>query len=127
MTPARAGRRRIGPPPRILGRGVNVYLVELEEWLLKLWHSEAGGIPPGFKNIAPPSIAIDGASSAGTENNGWAAADHTHGIATGDPAAIRLGQPNAEGTADAVARADHVGDTIVLSGQIRALVSLRIG
>lgn len=110
-----------------MGRGVNIYLVELEEWLFKLWKSEAGGVPSGFKNIAPPPIALDGVSSAGTENNGWAAADHTHSLAAGDPSAIRLGQPAAEGTANAVARADHVGDTIVLSGQIRALVSLRIG
>jgi len=140
MTPARAGRRRLGPPPRITGRGVNTYLVELQEWLHKLWHSESGGVPSGFKEITPTTLDPNAPPSTGNETNGWAAADHVHALdllltAVGDlltrdgSGYVRIGV----GTDGQALLADSTQSTGLRWGsaggakKVRALVSLRVG
>lgn len=107
MIPAGAGRRRIGPPPRILGRGVHTYLIELEEWLLKLWHSEAGGVPPGFKALTPPTIQAGLAGTPGIEKDGWMSASARPAIETAAPSAS-TGKTAAEGGGTALMRASAV-------------------
>ena len=120
--------RRLGPAvPRLVGRSPEDYAQELQEWLKKNWDQVSGGIPPGFNNLTPISVTVGGTASAGNESAGWMAADAILSVPVDDPVAIQLGQSLLQGAKLAVARADHRGDTITLSGQVRALVSLRIG
>ena len=119
---------RLGPCRiQLVGRSPEDYAQELQEAIKKLWEKVWGGIPAGFNSTVPPTIQAGAAGTAGTESAGWMAADARPAIETGNPPAILLGQPTAEGTGTSLARADHVGATFVLSGLIRGLVSLRVG
>lgn len=104
------GRRWLGPFPRLTGRSWEEVARGLEDFLRKLWESEADGIPSGWGDETLPTNVEPGASpSIGTGNQvGWAAADHVHGVETEIPETVGVRIPEAEGDSTAIARADHV-------------------
>lgn len=61
--------------------------------------------PGGFPASTPTTITPDASGSAGTEAASWAAADHTHAIATAAPS-NPTGATASEGTGDNFMRAD---------------------
>lgn len=76
-----AGRRRLGGVIRFAGRSWEDVSPELEHLFKRLWESEANGIPSGFNGTIPETIdATDVVGDPGSENAGWAAADHTHPV-----------------------------------------------
>lgn len=78
---------------------------ELERFLRKLYDSEVDGIPAGFNSVTPSTIQAGVSSDPGTEAAGWMAADAVHDVLTAP--ATDLANANAEGTSNALARADH--------------------
>ena len=110
------GRRWLGPFPRLTGRSWEDVARGLEDFLRRLWESEADGIPSGFGDETPPSTVEPGDSpDVGTGNQvGWAAADHVHGVETEVPAPVGVRIPEAEGTAATLARGDHVHEVVTI-------------
>lgn len=103
------GRRWLGVLPRLTGRAWEDVAQGLEEFLRKLWDSEADGIPAGFgKDTIPSTIQAGVPSETGDLNSGWAAADHVHGVSTDDPSPLGVDITPEEGTSVSIARADHV-------------------
>ncbi len=100
------GRRHLPSPPRLSYRDYREYAAELEEFLTRLYDSEADGIPPGFNDTVPHDVEVGSAGDAGTENAGWAAADHEHPVDSNTPS--DLGTANAEGSAVTPSRSDHI-------------------
>lgn len=78
---------------------------ELERFLRKLFDSETDGIPAGFKGTVPSTIEAGVLGSPGTELAGWMPPDAVHPVLTA--AATDLANANAEGTSNALTRADH--------------------
>jgi hypothetical protein len=101
------GRRWLGVLPRLTGRAWEDAAQELEDFLRKLWASEADGVPAGWgKNTTPSPVEPGAGGNVGTGNQvGWSAADHSHPVATGVPS--DLGCDNVEGTSSSVPRLDH--------------------
>lgn len=91
---------------RIVGRHPDDYAEELQRFLEKLAKQVHGGIPAGFNEETPTRVEADVSADPGTETAGWAAADHQHDVAV--ESAGGLGNANAEGSSNALARADHV-------------------
>lgn len=99
------GRRPATPAPRIVGRAPTDYARELEEFLQRLFAFTADGIPPGFTDTDPTEIQAGATADPGSETSGWAAADHTHEIATASPT-YPTQKTADEGTGTALMRAD---------------------
>lgn len=111
------GRRFLGTVPRLTRRPWEDVASQLEDFLRRLWDSEADGIPAGFGDVVPQTVeAATGTvtGSPGTENQGWAAADHDHVASTGSAVALDPSSVNGEGVSSALARADHTHDTSAL-------------
>jgi hypothetical protein len=70
-------RRLIPNPVRIVGRHPGDYAQELQEFTERVQQNLVGAIPAGFNNIPALPVAAH-AGTAGTESQGWAAADHQH-------------------------------------------------
>lgn len=111
------GRRFLGAVPKLTRRAWEDVNRELEDFLRRLWDSEADGIPSGFNDVVPSTVEAatgTGIGDPGTQNQGWAAADHDHVASTGTPVALTPSSLNAEGTSTGLARADHTHDTSAL-------------
>ncbi len=107
VTSSRAGRRNLGWKPKVIGLPQAQWERSLQDFIDKLWQSEADGVPPGYKGTDPTTVAIPSTADPGTQTAGWAAADHAH--AGGTPAAaVDLGAAGASGTGTRPAREDHV-------------------
>lgn len=102
-----SGRRWLGILPKLTRRSWEDVSRELEEYLRRLWASEADGIPPGFKDVLPESVSAGTAGTAGDETQGWAAATHQHVATTAAPVPVGLLLPDAAGSSGALARSDH--------------------
>lgn len=100
-----AGRRFLGNSIRLARRSWEDVAPELEFLLDRIWKSEAGGLPAGFNHVTPEAVEAGDAGSPGNETSGWAAADHTHAVTTGEP--VGLANTNVEGSSGAVPRLDH--------------------
>lgn len=118
------GRRWVGAVPPLIGRTWNESARPLYEFLRKLWASEADGIPAGFEDQTPTQVAAGATASAGTENSGWAAADHTHDVATAAASGLEPDSTNAEGSSASLARADHAHDMSKVMADVMSKVSL---
>lgn len=105
------GRRWLGSVPRLTRRAWEDAARELEEFLRRVWGSESDGIPPGFEDRTPDLVQASADTGdlgdAGTEGEGWAAADHRHVAATAVPEPVGVEIAEAEGTATTLARSDH--------------------
>ena len=101
-----SGRRPTGFRPQVINQpwGYPVQR-ELQDWIDSQWASDADGIPAGFEDVTPTTVEADVTSDPGTESEGWAAADHSHGVTTGAPT-NPTGTAAAEGTGAALMRAD---------------------
>jgi hypothetical protein len=108
-----SGRRFIGSVPELTKRAWEDVAPQLHDFLRKLWDSEADGVPSGFNGLVPTTVEAGvgtGIGDPGTENSGWAAADHDHVASTGTPVALTPSSVNSEGTSTALARSDHTHD-----------------
>src|SRR3990172_6766835 len=87
--------RKPGPPPKVLGQGVQRYLVELHDWLYRMWESWANGVPPGFGGASGGTSGTTGSDGLprdvdgdppdpGVVQDGWASNSYKHklGIVT---------------------------------------------
>ena len=111
------GRRFLGTVPKLTRRPWEDVSQQLEEFLRRLWDSEADGIPSGFNEVVPSTVDAGvgtGIGDPGTEGQGWAAADHDHVATTGTPVALTPASVNDEGIATSLARSDHTHDTSAL-------------
>jgi hypothetical protein len=81
------------------------------------------GIPGGWFDIVPTTIAPDDAADPGEETQGWAAANHKHAIATATPS--DLGESLAEGTATSFARSDHIHKLLTRVSKSNAVTGTR--
>jgi len=114
------GRRFLGSVPKLTRRAWEDVNSQLEDFLRRLWDSEADGVPAGFNEVVPQTVEAasgTGIGDPGTEGQGWAAADHDHVASTGTPAALQPTSTNDEGADTALARADHTHDTSALVGE----------
>lgn len=112
-----SGRRFLGTVPRLTRRPWEDVASQLEDFLRRLWDSEADGIPPGFEDVVPQTVeAATGTATGnpGTEGEGWAAADHDHVASTGSAVALDPSSVNTEGVSSALSRSDHTHDTSAL-------------
>lgn len=100
-----SGRRRLAAEIQLTRRAWEDVAPELEDLLKRIWDSESNGIPAGFNGLLPTTVIPGSSGNAGTENSGWAAADHDHPVLTGAPAG--LANANIEGTSTAIPRNDH--------------------
>jgi hypothetical protein len=97
------------PPPdapdAIASQDWNTARYPVSRWLrwAKAYFSS---IPGGFGALTPTTIEPDATGDPGQENQSWAAANHTHAIAT--DVAAPLGGAETEGTATSFSRSDHV-------------------
>jgi hypothetical protein len=99
--------RRLGlQAPQLVGRDPETYNFELQRFLEALLDGDDDGIPAGFNDVDPTTIEAGVEADPGVENTGWAAADHTHAVATEAP--VPIGKVLAEGTRAYLARSDHV-------------------
>ena len=101
-----AGRRFLGRVPQLTRRPWENVAQELEEFLRKLWDSEADGSSAGYSSEVPETVEAGDIGSAGTEASGWSAADHEHPVSTAAPVDFINSAPE-EGTATGLARSDH--------------------
>lgn len=108
------GRRWLGPKPQIIGRPPEDYARDLQRVIDRLWDSDTEGIPAGFKDVLPEPIGAGATADAGTETEGWAAADHVHAPVTGSAVALDPASTSSEGTGSALARAAHTHDVSAL-------------
>ncbi|HET6373769.1 MAG TPA: hypothetical protein VFG76_10700 [Candidatus Polarisedimenticolia bacterium] len=102
----RPGRR---PPPPLGSREqLGTHEGQSNLWRFLLWiRKNSVGIPGGWKNTEPNAVQVGGTGDAGNGNTaGWMAADATLAVPVGVPSG--LGNANAEGSADAVSRQDHI-------------------
>lgn len=67
-----------GDPPDLIGRSPEDYARELEDFLRRQADVVRDGIPAGFRGTTPTDVAVNALADPGTENAGWAAADHVH-------------------------------------------------
>jgi len=118
------GRRRLGEVPGLIGRAWPEVARPVYEFLRKIWDSEADGIPAGFNAEVPTQVEAGAAASAGTENSGWAAADHQHAIATTTASGLEPDSTNAEGSSAYLSRADHAHDMSKVMADVMSKVSL---
>ena len=105
------GRRMLGGLPRFSGRAWEDVSSQLDDLLRKLWDSQADGIPPGFGDLTPTEVMAPVGTQpgdAGTEESGWAAADHRHIAPSGTPLSLEIGGANSIGTDTGLSRSDHV-------------------
>lgn len=104
------GRRFLGSVPRLTRRAWEDVAHNLEDFLNKVWGSEADGIPPGFNDVTPTNVEPPVGTNfgdPGTMETGWAAADHQHVATVGTPVPIGIEIPAGEGSASALSRSDH--------------------
>lgn len=112
------GRRFLGTVPKLTRRAWEDVASQLEDFLHRLWDSEANGIPPGFNDTIPTTVDAGigtGLGDPGTEGAGWAAANHDHVATTGTPVALTTSSLNAEGIETSLARSDHSHDTSAIT------------
>ena len=111
------GRRFLGSVPELTKRAWEDVAPGLQDFLRKLWDSEADGIPAGFNEQVPTTVEAGvgtGIGDPGTEGAGWAAADHDHVASTGTPIGLDPTSVNDEGVSTALARSDHSHDVSAL-------------
>ncbi len=72
-----------GDPPDLVGRSPEDYARELEAFLRRTAAVVTESIPAGFLGTTPTNVAINAAANPGTENAGWAPADHVHALDLG--------------------------------------------
>ena len=99
-------RRLLAKAPKLIGRAYQDSVKELQDYLNKLWDAWANSIPPGFKSVTPTVILAGVSPSAGTDLDGWMAANAVLGVSTGTP--VDIGAVNTEGSAGSLARSDHI-------------------
>lgn len=100
------GRRFVGTVPTLVGRAWPDVQRELQDYLRRLFSFNADGIPPGFEDVAPTTVDGGAVADAGDEANGWAAADHEHGLdVTGAPGAAA--STSAQGAGPGVSLSGH--------------------
>ena len=105
------GRRMLGGLPRFSGRAWEDVSSQLDDLLRKLWDSQVDGIPPGFGNEIPTEVTAPVGTQPGdpgTQESGWAAADHRHVAPSGTPMSLEIGGANLAGVNMGIARSDHV-------------------
>ena len=123
------GRRFLGTVPKLTRRAWEDVASQLEDFLRRLWDSEADGIPSGFNSQVPTTVEAGigtGIGDPGTQGSGWAAADHDHVASTGTPVSLTPSSVNSEGVSTALARSDHTHDTSAL-GEESLLWALLLG
>jgi hypothetical protein len=99
-------RRLITNPVRIVGRKLEDFAQELQEWLEKLSAQVSGGIPGGFNSTTPTTVDGTTPSSPGSESDGWAAGLHQHPTdISGLPADI--GSSNTQGSGPGITLSGH--------------------
>lgn len=76
-------RRIIRDTIRLVGRSPDDYAQELQELLELLQQHAVGAIPAGFNNVTPKPTTVNIAAAAGTQSQGWTAADHIHALNLG--------------------------------------------
>jgi hypothetical protein len=109
------GRRFLGSVPRLTGRSWEDASRNLEDFLRRLWDSEADGIPAGWgEEVTPSGVEAGSLGSPGEENTGWAAANHEHPVDTDIPEDVGVKIPQAEGTSPSLSRADHVHTVVTI-------------
>jgi len=110
------GRRFLGTVPKLTRRPWEDIGQQLEDFLRKLWDAQSDGIPSGFNEVLPTDVVAPtgtGLGDPGTENQGWAAADHQHVAPTGMPIPVGVGLAEQEGTEPSLARSDHRHELVV--------------
>lgn len=119
------GKRYLDPVPILVDREWRDVSRDLQQMLEKLSACISNTSFAFFSNTSPEIIEAGVDASPGTETFGVAAADHIHDVLTDTPVAV--GISNAEGTSNALARADHIhsssfGGTTVetMNGQVVA-------
>jgi hypothetical protein len=90
----------------------------LQRFLRDLFLTQEGGLPAGNATTPPSTVKAGVPSSVGLPEVGWSPGSHVHAVLTAAPGAITLGTAAAEGSSQALARSDHVHDTILLQSQI---------
>lgn len=81
-----SSKRSTGLTPgsiRLRGRKFDDCAPDIEEAFARIIARLEGGIPAGFNDLVPTVLELNAEGSAGTETQGWAAADHTHEIDLG--------------------------------------------
>lgn len=118
------GRRRIGVVPQLTRRAWEDAAQELQDFLRRIWDSEANGIPAGVTTDTPTTIQAGATATLGTEASGWEPGDHQHAVDTATAAALTASSTSTEGTGTALARADHTHDVsaIVDEAMIFAII-----
>jgi len=118
------GRRWVGVKPKVIGIPPEDYARPLQAFIDRVWDSESEGIPAGFTDTDPETLAAGSTPDPGTEGTGWAAADHAHPLLTAPASGADPDAASSEGSGSAVARADHGHSMALVMADVLSKISL---
>lgn len=101
-----SSRRFLGPIPSLTRRAWEDISSDLDRFLRRFREAWDDGIPPGFNDTTPEDVEVGG-ESAGSQSEGWAAADHVHSASVAAPVEVGVELAAEEGTASSLSRSDH--------------------